>query len=214
MRKKLLSIVLFCVLAFANYLEAQETTELQEVQHLAKQMFVDMNNRDFDAILNITHPKVFNLLPKETMKQFLKSMFEGGEEFSIEIPKIIPNYKVSEIFNSEVDSLKYAFVSYDMNMKMTFKNQEFDEEAKNLMLTMMKAKGMEVAFVTNNSVDVTILNSVTIILKDNETNNKWVMVNYDPDSPLFYQIVPSILMEKAKLYKQDLMLERKKNTEN
>ena len=52
---------------------------------------------------------------------------------------------------------------------------------------------------------------ITIVLKDNSTNNNWAMVNYDPDSPIFYQILPSELLEKAKIYKQDLMLESAKH---
>ena len=99
-------------------------------------------------------------------------------------------------------------------MKMTFNKQEFDDEAKKTMVSIMSLKGMDVDFISNNAMNVLIKDCVTIILKEDSTNDKWIMVNYDPDSPFFYQIVPSSIMEKAKLYKQDLMLERKKSNEN
>ncbi|MEN3324218.1 hypothetical protein VP395_10795 [Mariniflexile soesokkakense] len=218
MKKKLFKIFIFCFLTvgFISKNAAQElnNSELKQVDNLAKQMFDDMNNRDFDALLQMTHPKVFDILPKEDMKNFLKSMFEGTEEFSIELPKMGPSYKLSELYSEEENTLKYAFISYDMDFKMTFNKQEFDDDAKEMMVPMMKAQGMEVEFISNNAMNVLMKDSLTIILKDNSTNNEWVMVNYNPDSPLFYQIVPSKLLEKAKDYKQNLMLERKKNNEN
>lgn len=194
---------------------AQTITDTQKhINSLANKMFVDMNNRDYDAILDMMHPKAFEMAPRETLKDLFKSTFEGNEEFTVDIPKIIPEYKLSEIFKGDKNNLEYAFVSYDMKMNMTFHNQEFDDEAKKTMVTMMKAKDMDVTFTTNNAMDILMNNRVTILLRDDSTNNKWVMVNYDADSPLFYQIVPAGLLETAKAYKQNLMLENKKKNED
>ncbi len=211
--KNIVFDLLFLLMAFGGFSQNSQTSSI-DLDGIAKQIFVDMNNRDFDAILDMTHPKVFDIVPKEQMKTVLKTMFEGTEQFSIEIPKIIPKYKVSEIYNGEKDNLKYAFVSYNMKMKMTFHDQEFDDEAKKMMASVMKAKEMDVEFISNNSMDVLMNDRLTIILKDDSTANKWVMINYDPDSPLFYQVLSSELLEEAKEYKQNLMLESKKNSEN
>ncbi|WP_298553382.1 hypothetical protein [uncultured Algibacter sp.] len=202
-------MMLLCATAFS---QSNEET-LKQIDKIALKMFTDMNNRDYDAIIEMTHPKVFEIIPKESMKDVFKSMFEGNEEFSIDVPKTIPKYKLSKVFINEKDSLKYVFVSYDMAMKMTFHKQEFDDESKNMMKNVMLAKGMEVSFISNNSMDIFMKDRVTIVLKDNTTNNKWVMVNYDADSPLFYNIVPASLLESAKSYNQDLMIERKKREE-
>ena len=218
MKKKLFKSLFLCLVTIgflsSTYAQESDTSELNQVDNIAKQMFVDMNNRDFDAILNMTHPKVFEMISKDEMKKFLKSMFEGTEEFSIDMPKMNPKYKLSEIYSEEENNLIYAFASYDLNFNMTFNKQEFDDEAKAMMLPMMEAQGMEVVFISNKTLSVLMKDSLTIILKDNSTNNEWVMVNYNPDSPLFFQIVPSVLIEKSKEYKHNLMLERKKNSEN
>ncbi|MFD1613484.1 hypothetical protein [Gelatiniphilus marinus] len=202
-------LMLICL----NTLAQTSSKNLKIVDSLANKMFVDMNNRDYDAILDMMHPKAFNMVPKETLKELFKSTIEGNEEFAIEIPKTIPKYKLSEVFKSEKNNLQYAFVSYNMKMNMTFHKQEFDDESKKMMTNVMKAKEMDVKFITNNSLEIVMNNRVTIILRDDTTKNKWVMVNYDPDSPLFYQIVPEGLLEAAKTYKQDLMSESKKKTE-
>lgn len=206
------SLFFICFLFFyAIGFSQSNETGVNHLDSLTQKMFTDMNNRDYDAILDMTHPKVFEIAPKESMKTVFKSMFEGTEEFSIDIPKTVPKYKISEIFKSEKDSMKYAFVSYDMKMSMTFHKQEFDDASKEMMIPMMKAKGMDVTFVSSNTMDIDMKDRITILLIDNTTNNKWVMVNYDPDSPLFYQIVPTSLLESAKDYKQNLMLENKKS---
>lgn len=186
----------------------------QEVKEIANKMFVDMNNRDYDAILDMTHPKVFEIVSKEQMKTVLKSTFEGNEELTIDFPKDIPDFKVSEIYKEEKDNLSYAFVTYDMTMSMTFNQQTFDKDSKEMMKGVMKAKDMDVTFTSDSSMSVLMNNRMTIIMKDTSTENKWVMINYDPDSPLFYRILPSTLLEAAKDYKQEVMLESKKKKQH
>ena len=217
MIKKLMLRYLTCIFLFfvvSNYAQESDENEKIKINAIAKKMFVDMNNRDFDAIIDMTYPKVFNIASKEQMKTVIKSTFEGNEELTIGVPKTIPDYKISEIYNNEKESLKFAFVSYNMRMKMTFHKQEFDDESKKMMITYMKSKGMDVKFISKNSIDVLMQDRIIIIIKDKLTKNKWTMINYDSDSPLFYQMIPSGLIEEAKKYKQDLMLESKKNSEN
>jgi len=211
--KTLQLCILFLGTSFLSYGQ-QNQTSLKLIDSIAKQMFVDVNNKNFDAILEMTHPKVFDLVPKESMKTVIKSMFEGNDEFSIEIPNEIPDYKLSDVFSADEDNLEYAFLSYDMKMNMTFKGETFEDEAKEMMISMMKTKGMDVEFISDNTMKVLMRDRLTIILNDDNTEKKWVMINYDPDSPLFYQVLSSNLLEKAKEYNQDLMLESKKKREN
>ena len=200
------------VVVFTSINFAQEVSEdsIKEIDSMASKMFTDMNNRDYDAIIEMTHPKVFDLVPKETMVSVFKSTLEGNSEFSIEIPEQIPEYTISNIFNDEEGGSDYAFVSYDMEMSMTFNNESFDEDTKETMVKMMKMQGMEAEFVSDKTVHLNMLNRMTILIKDESTNNKWAMINYDPDSPLFFQLLSATVIEKAKSYYQDLMIAQKK----
>jgi hypothetical protein len=205
--------ILFIVIAlFCFSATAQESVE-KHLKSLTEKMFVDMNNRDYDAILNMTHPKVFDVVSKELMKTTLASTLEGNEEYSVAIPKTIPAYNVSKLYTSKENAANYAFVSYDMKMTMTFHKENFDDEGKEMMKSIMKSQGMDVTFTSNNAMEVLMNDRVTILLKDKDTNNKWVMINYDPDSPLTYQILSTNVIEDAKAYRQDLLLERKKKEE-
>ncbi len=200
------------VVVFTSINFAQEVSEdsIKEIDSMASKMFTDMNNRDYDAIIEMTHPKVFDIVPKETMVSVFKSTLEGNSEFSIEIPKQIPEYKISDVFKDEEGGSDYAFVSYDMEMSMTFNNESFDEETKETMVKMMKMQGMDAEFVSDKTVHLNMLNRMTILIKDESTNNKWAMINYDPDSPLFFQLLSATVIEKAKSYYQDLMIAQKK----
>ncbi|MCB4808320.1 hypothetical protein LG651_08655 [Tamlana sp. 62-3] len=188
------------------------TSEVTEIKTIANAMLNDVATKNYDALIDKMHPKVFSIVPKESLKEIFKSTFEGNGAVSIDMPEEKPDFKVSEVFNIQ-DTLKYAFISYDMKMKMTFKEQEFDEASQDMMKNIMKAKGMEVNFISNNTLDVFANNSMTIALKDKASNNEWTVLNYDADSPLVYQILPSELLEKAKEYKQNLMLESTKKSE-
>lgn len=216
MKNNTLKILLICLFILGNSgkILSQESKSNKEVEGMVQSMFDNMNNKDFDALVDMTHPKVFDIVPKDQMKTLFKNMFEGNEEFLIEIPKGTPDYTISEVFEGIENNLEYAYVSYDTKMSMTFKNQEFDDESKEMMIPLMEAQGMEVEFISNNTMKVLIKNTVTIILKEDSTDNKWVMINYDPDSPLSYSILSSDVLEKSKEYKRNLMLERKKNSED
>ncbi len=211
MRKSIFKIALSSVFVlFSFQLIAQNTNVPKGVHTVTKQMFSYVNAKNYDGILEISYPKIFEILPKKQMKLVFKSTFEGDEDFKLEIPKIKPVYKVSKLYKDSKENLQFAFVSYDMSMNMTFHNQEFDEDGKKMMTNIMKAKGMDVTFTADNAMNVKMNDRVNIVIKDEFTNNQWRILNYDPDSPLFYQIIPTKVLEEAKAYRQDLLLERKK----
>lgn len=143
MNKKILKSTLNVLMAFVLFSScyAQEVNEVEKkLDSVALKMFENVNERDYDAIMEMTHPKVFDLVPKEMMVNVFKSMFEGNEEFTIDIPKVVPEYHLSEIFKDEENDGAFAFVHYDMEMSMTFhKKEEYDDESKEMMVNMMKA---------------------------------------------------------------------------
>lgn len=200
----------FLCFGFALNIQGQNKDLESELDGLALKMFTDTKNKDYEAILEMTHPKVFELVPKETMVTVLTSMFEGTEELSIAISDEIPDYKITEVYKDSISNSEYAFVSYDMSMTMTFHKESFDAEGKDTMIKMMKIQDMDVEFLSDNSMNVFMPNRITILINDETTENKWVMVNYDPNSPIFIQILPTSVIEKAKSYQQELMMEDKK----
>lgn len=203
--KKLRYFFLVIVFLSTTTIIAQSKADIK-IKELAKKMFVDMNNRDYESILDMSHPKLFEVASREQIITNIKSMLEGNNDVKIEIPKTIPPYRVSKIFVKQKDS--FAFVSYDLNMEMTFKNQSFIEETKKGMKAAMLSQGMEAEFTSDNSMKVIMNDRVTVLIKDKNTNEKWAMLNYDP-SPMISSLLPSEVMEAAKEYQNQLIKERK-----
>lgn len=204
-----LFLIVFVSLSLSVNAQDAESA-LKEIDSISLKMFTDMANRDYDAIVDMTHPKVFEMVPKETMVTVFKSMLEGNEEFSVALPDDVPEYKISDLYKDVENDTDYAFVSYDMEMSMTFKNETFDAETKENMIKMMKLQGMEAKFISDNTVGLNMPNRITILVNDESTANKWAMVNYDPNSPLFVQLLSVEIIEKAKEYHQELMIATKK----
>lgn len=202
--KKILLIIACLVVGFTSVAQGSE------LDVLANDMFEKTNQRDFDALIGMTYPAVFDLVPKDTMVTMFKSMFEGNDEMSIDLPEQKPEYTLTDTFKSEDSKTEYTFMNYDMEMSMTFKNQEFDKEGQEMMVNMMKVQGMDASFENPSKVNVNAPDRLVIFLKDEKTNGEWKMVNYDPNSPLFVQILPVEIIEKAKNHHQAIMLESKK----
>lgn len=202
--KKILLIIACLVVGFTSVAQGSE------LDVLANDMFEKTNQRDFDALIGMTYPAVFDLVPKDTMVTMFKSMFEGNDEMSIDLPEQKPEYTLTDTVKSEDSKTEYAFMNYDMEMSMTFKNQEFDKEGQEMMVNMMKVQGMDASFENPSKVNVNAPDRLVIFLKDEKTNGEWKMVNYDPNSPLFVQILPVEIIEKAKNHHQAIMLESKK----
>ncbi|GGI57427.1 hypothetical protein [Winogradskyella haliclonae] len=202
--KKILSILL--ISSISCFASAQDET-LSEMTEL---MFKNTNERNFEALLNMTYPKIYDMVPKETMKNMFVSMFEGTDEMSIDLPKLDPEYTLSETFTDEDSKTDYAFLTYDMSMSMTFKQESFDKEGQDLMVKMFKVQGMDATFETDSKVNVSAPNRMVIFLNNETSNNKWTMLNYDANSPIFVDLLPVGVIEKSKDYHQSIMLEAKK----
>jgi len=205
-----LLVIISLVFIGCNKTYSQDNNSIHELDSIAVNIFKSVNNKDFNTLLDMTYPKLFEIVSKENMLPVLKSMFEGNEEFAIELPKDIPEFKISNVFIDKETKADYAFLSYDLKMKMTFKNQKFSDEEKDTMQEMMKIQGMDVEFISNNALNVLMKDRIIIFIKDDTTNNLWKTLNYDPDSPMFFQILSVGILEKAKEYNQNLMLESKK----
>ncbi|NRA92888.1 MAG: hypothetical protein HRU26_09445 [Psychroserpens sp.] len=202
--KKIALIVACLVVGFTS------VAQVSELDVLANDMFEKTNQRDFDALMDMTYPAVFDLVPKDMMVTMFKSMFEGTDDMSIDLPEQTPEYTLTDTFKSEDSKTEYAFMNYDMEMSMTFKNQEFDKDGQEMMVNMMKVQGMDASFQNPSKVNVNAPDRLVIFLKDEKTNGEWKMVNYDPNSPLFVQILPVEIIEMAKSHHQAIMLESKK----
>ncbi|MDQ0067051.1 hypothetical protein [Chryseobacterium lathyri] len=199
-----LFVILFSGLVFAQNADQKKILE-------DSQSFMSMfQKRDYDGMLDLTHPGIFEKVDRQTMTRTFKMLLEGNDEFKIEI--LDPNkntFNVSDIFTTK-ENTKYAFTTYPMKMKMTFLKEKFDESKKKTVISMMAVQGMDAKFLDDSSLEMS-KQAMIIALNDKVTGNTWKYLNYDEANPLYVSVVPVEVMKKAKEYYADLLIKQKEN---
>lgn len=202
--KKVVGVLILFLCFQISSCKNESEKDLKVVEELFKSMLTATKNKDYDFFIETTHPKVFETDSKEQSIKYMKSVFEGNENFSIVMfYNGIPSYNLSEVYNDDENKLKYAFVSYDSHTKMIFHKQKFDEVSKKNTISAMKKQGMDAEFISDNTINILMRNRVSVIMKNNETNNKWIIVNYEPGKTSS-KILSHGLLNKTKKYLQKL----------
>ncbi len=188
-----------------------QSSDKAEIISTTNQIMESTMGLKYQSLLDLTYPRIYEMIPKEQMVQFLKMMFEGNEEFSIKLQENTPEFEVSEIFEQE--GTQYAFVNYPLSMTMRFENEKLDENQKSLMKTSLSSKGMTVKFVNDQEMEMYNPISMQIMIKDSFTDGSWKGMNFDSENALTYSLLPSYVIEDAEKHLAKLRLEMKKQSE-
>lgn len=203
--KKLFFILLILISGFALAQSADQKKILADTES-----FLELfKKKDYEGIVNMTHPSVLDKFDKNTMIQGFKSMLEGSEAYKIEIKNADKSaIKVSDIFRS--NKTQYAFATYPITMIITFMNERLDEAKQNFVLATMKGKGVNAKFINDNTLEMG-KPSMVIALKDKSTGNQWKYLNYDESNTMLLFVVPNDAMKKAKEYYADFLTKQQEN---
>ncbi len=203
----IVSLIFLSVFSYSQ----DHAKDLEEIKTLSEEVMKLTDKGEYEKVMDYMYDPFFDLFTRDEIKEFLRIIFEGNEEFRIEIDASNPNFSYSEIYKKE--DTKYSFVGHSVKMKMTFLNQEIDEEDKYLMGLNMRAQGLEVLDFEGNSVTVLSNNSVMILINDKNTNGKWKSMNFDSDNAFVYQLLPTYVIEDAQKFQEKLMLQNAKKRE-
>ncbi|MBV8325915.1 hypothetical protein [Chryseobacterium sp.] len=204
--KKLVLLLLFVCSGWVLAQSADQKKILED-----SQAFMSMfQKRNYDGMLDMTHPAIFEKVDRKAMTDGFRKLFEGNDEFQVEMVDADKNtFSVSDIFTT-TENTQYAFSTYPMKMKMIFLKEKFDEAKKKMMLGILEAQGMKARFLNDTSLEMS-KESMILALKDKTTGNAWKYLNYDEANPLYVSIVPVEVMKKAKEYYANLLIKRKEN---
>ena len=140
---------------------------------------------DYDAIFETTYPKVFEIIPKESMKKMFEQMMEN-EDFSIKLIEVEPQFSFGEI--KKVGDKSFCLIDHNSVMNMQFKKPV--EEDSQTMIGLFKSSmdTKNVTFDKANNLFRIELRSTLIGVSDATTNNKWKFLNKDKENKLFNMI--------------------------
>ena len=136
---------------------------------------------DYDAILDATYPKVFEIVPKEQMKEVLKSTFNGVEGIKIKLLPTLPVFSFGEIF--KIDNQSFCLVDHNLSMQLTMDEKMEDVE---MMISIFKStlETEKVTFDEPNNTFTIHKRSTMIGIYDEFTNNSWKFLNKDKNNVL------------------------------
>lgn len=194
MKKLLLALLVKSLVLVGN---AQEDTSLV---NRINAMLSFTQVKDLEKVMDYTYPKLFTIVPKETMIAAMKSAFES-EDFIIELDSI----KILKIFPIfKINDTSYVKVRHTMLMKMKY-TEPYDstqKEQKELMVSLMSqkfGKGNVRFDPAANSVNI-FMTPDMVGIKDNKT--KWTFANLNEDQPqMLNMLFGKQVLDKLKEYK-------------
>jgi hypothetical protein len=188
----------FLLLFFSFAAQAQKSTDpglnnrLQEYIALNKQL-------DFEKVMNYTHPKLFDVAPREAIIQAMDQAFHN-EKMKISIDSI-SILSVGPLYKYGKES--YRKISYYMGMTMVLsdsmdlKNKPFaDYLTKSLQISF---PGKKITIDTDANAFKIMGSQVLFAIKD-DTVASWMFLGYDPAKPeLSRRLYPKAVRQYFKL---------------
>lgn len=193
--KKLLFVLLIAGLPIIS--NAQEDTSLV---NRVNEMLKLTQLKDLEKVMDYTYPKLFTIVPRETLINAMKSVYET-EEFTVELDSV----KMHTIFPVFViNDTSYVKVKHTMLMKMMYKEpyDTTDKESKQFMVSLMQEK-----FGEGNVRFDPVANSLNIFMVPDMVGIKtkasiWTFANLNEDNPtMLNMLFNKQVLDKLKEYK-------------
>ncbi|MFN3754192.1 hypothetical protein [Flavobacterium sp.] len=175
-----LKLTLIVALLLAQFTLAQDLASLKES---TQKIYLATTTLDYDAILDSTYPKVFEILPKAQMKEILIETFNGNEQMKIKLLNIAPNFEYGEII--KIGDQNFCLIDHNLEMELTL-TEKIEGEEIEMMVDLLKA-AMETERVTfsKEANSFTVKKKSTMIgISDAATKNQWKFINKDKENVL------------------------------
>jgi len=193
--KKLILILLFAPLFFSctggsdiKVKTSINSSTYQPTDDLLEQFTRDLernteasNNKKWDAIIDMTYPKLFDLFPKEEFKSVFEGMFDTFKDFQIAITSNVRHSY--PVIDYEGD--KFTKFSYDHEITFVFYNLDDLDIALPGFLQQFGEDNVT-TFRSTNSIAVNSEASMLAVLE--ESVSKWTYLNWDDNIGQFIPV--------------------------
>lgn len=133
--------------------------------------------KDYNALLDMTYPKLFELAPREAVLESLKSTFDGNQGFKIVMLPMAPNFVFGPI--KKIGTQSFAIIDHDNSLQVIWEEPIPADEIENyvgLFKTNMKTENVsyDAAKKTMNIK----AKAKMVAVADETTKNKWTYLTY------------------------------------
>jgi hypothetical protein len=197
--KKVILILLCTPLLFScSGSDTKEKTSTNSETHQQKDDLIEQftrdldlnteasNNKNWDAVIDMTYPKLFDLVTKEEFQGVLESMFEIFKDFQTSI--------ISDVRHSypviDYEGDKFTKFSYDAEMMFTFFNSD---DLDNILPGFIQEFGEDNIKIFQNTNSVAVNNEASMLAVLEENASKWTYLNWDDN---IEQFLPSSVIDQ------------------
>lgn len=189
---KLTGMLLFILFSLPYAGSAQNADE-KAISQQVNRFFKATQEKNWDAVLDLTYPRLFELAPREQIRKLFTEMESEGMTFSfhdLEIEQISPVTVIGEE--------QFARIDYGSLMKIHLQGEEF-EDASTIDLLQ---GSFEQSFGTGNVQYVPEENTFrvnstkTMLAVARKTNNDWKFIEINPaQKDLMKNILPVEILD-------------------
>jgi hypothetical protein len=145
-----------------------------------KKLYDANYNMDFDAVANLTYPKIYELKGKTAFTEKLDADYQN-DEFRMRLELVTPMFLYSEL--KKIEDKSFYIVSYRNPIRYFFESKlNADSAAKKVTWLKENNNASDVIYEPKrNSINVK-RNSKYIAVSDEITNGEWKFFNFDDQS--------------------------------
>jgi hypothetical protein len=145
-----------------------------------KKLYDANYNMDFDAVANLTYPKIYELKGKTAFTEKLDADYQN-DEFRMRLELVTPMFLYSEL--KKIEDKSFYIISYRNPIRYFFeKKLDTDSAAKKVTWLKENNNASDVIYEPKrNSINVK-RNSKYIAVSDESTNGEWKFFNFDDQS--------------------------------
>lgn len=184
---------LFLFIGAITFAQSEET-----LQKEAKLMYQASYNMNFETVLDLTYPKIFDLASREQLGQILRNSFQN-EQFKIRLVFPEVTFKYGKI--KEVEGKKAVLITYVSAMRMTFTQKFYSNEAQEMLMGLKQSlPEKKVSYEPNTNSFFIEGTDAMIAISDNHTNKAWKFITYDKvQRPMLVEMLGENLLKELGL---------------
>jgi hypothetical protein len=147
---------------------------------------------DFETILDLTYPKVFDIVNRETMLTTLDNLFQNK---TMKVRFVHPKVTFTYADIKEIEGKKFCVINYKNAMRITFEEKLTQDRADIFLKSMNETKKYTtVKFETERNSFLLEGNSILIAVSDELSRNRWTFLNHDND--VFFVQIFNVTIKK------------------
>lgn len=184
--KKIVCLALFMLISIQGF-----SQDMASLKANAQKVYDYTVAHQYEQIMDMTYPKLYDIAPKEAILEILKKSFEGNDGFKIKMVAAPPNFVFGKI--KKIGDQTFSVISHDNTMQIIWDEPIPNLEIKDyieMFKTAMKTENVSYD-PTNKTMNIKT-QAKMIAISDNLTKKQWKYLTYNE------QVFSKIFDEKIK----------------